>query len=213
MVRKEGGGVREAASPAVSRRREKAPRFGQQARCAPHLARACGRARAIRRANRAGAKRGRAGAGAGAHYARIRVPPHGPAGGGADGTEWNETGERNDMQEADGHGFRRAGACPLSSPRTTRQRRSGGSDACSVSCPLVSVMAERLPFVMPGLVPRLSGSDVGRGRPGVLGTRGISDPTPVRPPYRHGRTCSGHPLPPPRWPQRRCPEQVHWCPV
>ena len=205
MVRKEAGGVRGAVLFPVSRRREKPPiRPTGEVRPAP------GSRAWTRPGNQAREPRRRppAGASTRAGYARIRVPPQGRAVGGADGTEWNETGERNDMQEADGHGFRRAGACPLSSPRTTRQRRSGGSDACSVSCPLVSVMAERLPFVMPGLVPRLSGSDVGRGRPGVLGTRGISDPTPVRPPYRHGRTCSGHPLPPPRWPQRRCPEQV-----
>ena len=128
MVRKEGDGVREAASPAVSRRREKAPRFGQQARCALHLARACGRARAIRRANRAGAKRGRAGAGAGAHYARIRVPPQGQAGGGVEGTEWNETGWRNDIQDATGRSFAGTGLPPqTSSPARGRgwERVSG----------------------------------------------------------------------------------------
>ena len=48
-------GVREAASFRRSRRREKSPRFGQQARCALRPARARKRIRAIRRANRAGA--------------------------------------------------------------------------------------------------------------------------------------------------------------
>ena len=50
-----GSGVREAASFRRSRRREKSPRFGQQARCALRLARARRHMRAIRRANRAGA--------------------------------------------------------------------------------------------------------------------------------------------------------------
>ena len=27
-------------------------------------------------------------------------------------------------------------------------------------------------------------------------------------PFRHARTCSGHPFPPPQWPRWRCPEQV-----
>ena len=48
-------GVREAASFRRSRRREKSPRFGQQARCALRLARTRKPMRAIRRANRAGA--------------------------------------------------------------------------------------------------------------------------------------------------------------
>ena len=50
-----GSGVREAASFRRSRRREKSPRFGQQARCALRLACARRHMRAIRRANRAGA--------------------------------------------------------------------------------------------------------------------------------------------------------------
>ena len=95
----------------------------------------------------------------------------GQPGGGTDGTEWNETQWRNDMQDVDGQGFRRAGTRPLSSPRTTRQRRLGGSGACSVSCPLLSVIAERLPFVMPGLVPLLSGLDFADGAHGLDSSR------------------------------------------
>ena len=91
------------------------------------LPRAGNQAREPRRRETPARGRGRPRSG----YARIRVPLHGPVGGGgignvcrvprgggairnvrrvlrgggADGTEWNETGERNDMQEADGHDF------------------------------------------------------------------------------------------------------------
>ena len=112
-------------------------RFSRQVRCALHLPRAQSGARTAPAPTRAGA-------GARAGYARIRVPPSGEAGGGAndairnvrrvqrgggaDGTEWNETGWRNDMQDADGYGFEEAGrTLELFSPacRKGRKRASG----------------------------------------------------------------------------------------
>ena len=98
--------------PPAPDRREKAP-DSANGRVASCVRLAPGRARAIRRANRAGAKRAPMGAGARAGYARIRVPPQG----GRARKRRNETGWRSDMQECE------------NGPRKARRVRRGGANA------------------------------------------------------------------------------------
>ena len=162
-----GGGVREAASPPVPARCGTTP-IQPTGEVRPALAsRAGNQAREPRR------RETRARAGTGAQDTRESGSRYlGKPGGGKTGTEWNETGWRNDMQDADGYGFEEPGRTLELSP-----------PACATACThLVSVRNRRpdpspscpLP-VIPGLVPLLSGLDLGDRALGLdsTGFRGV----------------------------------------
>ncbi len=136
---------------------------------------------------------------AGTGARRIRAN-QGPAAGRPDGTEWNETGWRNDMQECENGARKR----PRPLPGRERKRRpkkpspagrglgegpqagegkkgasGGGRQARPYDRTGDRICARSMPIMTFHDISR-----EGRRPPG---------PLPVIPPYRHARTCSGQP--------------------